>query len=90
MHSYYAVRRPVVEQFMALPNEENWLLIRRNKIYLAVPKKITDVDIRQLDATQTALEKEGQEALALGKQFLALIDGLRFPRRLPTSLPKEA
>ncbi len=76
MHSYYTIRRPLIERFLALPNPENWLLVRQNKVYLAVPKTLVAVDIQQLDAAEEALEKEGQEALALGEQFLGLLAGM--------------
>lgn len=79
MHSYYTISRSLIEQFLTLANQEAWLMIYKNKVYLAVPKQSLDVHIQDLDAAQVALEKEGLEALALGKQFSTLIQQLAYP-----------
>lgn len=79
MHSYYTVSRPLIEQFLALPSAESWLMVRDNKVYLALPKQAVEVNIQDLEAAQVALEKEGQEALALGEQFLKLLKVLAYP-----------
>lgn len=79
MHSYYTVSRALVEHFLALPSAASWLMIRQNKVYLAIPKPPVEVSIKDLDGAQTTLENEGQEALALGLQFSSLLQHLNYP-----------
>ncbi|MFK7798523.1 MAG: hypothetical protein AB8E82_13810 [Aureispira sp.] len=79
MHSYYTLSRTLVEQFLALPSAASWLMIRQNKVYLAIPKPLVEVSIKDLDGAQITLENEGQEALALGLQFSSLLQNLTYP-----------
>lgn len=79
MHSYYTVSRALVEQFLALSSTDCWLMVRQNKVYLAIPKQSVEVSIKDLDGAQITLEKEGQEALALGLQFSILLQNLNYP-----------
>ena len=79
MHSYYTVNRALIEQFLALEGQEAWLMVRHNKVYLALPKQPIEVSIQDLESAQKALEKEGQEALLIGEQFSTLLQQLSYP-----------
>jgi len=63
MHSYHLIDRTCIEAFMEIEKEEKYLVFRKNKGHLLIPKARTDWDITSLDTIQLQVEKMTEEIL---------------------------
>lgn len=58
MHCYYLISRELIQKFLALPTDDKWLVYRKNKAYLVLPKKVINWDIYQLDKAHGVAEEQ--------------------------------
>lgn len=73
MHSYYLVSKEKIEQFCNLPSADKWMVFRKNNSYVLLPKKHVEVDILQLEKSESAAKEEAEEAIILGEQFWKIV-----------------
>ncbi|BDS12611.1 hypothetical protein [Aureispira anguillae] len=70
MHSYYLITRLLVEQFLALPASDKWMVFRKNVAYLVFPKEVLNFDITALEEGQKNAKAQALQSIQLADAFL--------------------
>ena len=72
MHAYQVVDTLFVQAFLALSPAEKWLSVRKNKLYIFLPKKQITYHVNELDIVISAVKEEAKEALNLAHKVAKL------------------
>lgn len=74
MHSYYLISQNLLQKFLALPTDDKWLVFRKNKAYLLLPKKAIDWDIYQLDKAHETAKEQIEKMMKISNFLVPILE----------------